>query len=572
MKIFRILKIALVSLTLVSGGLISLNVNADILKHVETKQIGVVINHVISPDGKYVFSTTISPTKVFVHSRDQETGKLLNQIQSFEAKDFISGFSPSFFPIGMVVSPDSKQVYMSAMFGVSGNTSLNFGASVLRFDVGSSGALTYKNRVLTNGADRGLKMTNNGRYMYVGSTGARARVSVLNRASNGNITITETLYRDLNGNELQNSEEISISPDNKSLYVSSVSFDAHLYVFDINQSNGKLTSKKTFIHENEVNDHTWFHTGDIGVAGSGGSGTAVSNDGRFFYSVAGYGDDSDSITIFNRNTDGSLHFLKNIVAPLSSPGGLRILFSNGSKLIISPNQKYLYAHDGTMANIGVWKRNTLSGDLSFAGIIKDGLPAKLAAGSSYNLALSKDSRHLYLNAAGGIVVFDLRADLSLVKTDAIDPVNVSGTIDYTLAITNENGSDAHNVVITDTLPTGTSFLSGSVNSNTGSCSANGQIVTCTMGTVTSGSGYNAVIKVKAPNSKATITNTATVFSDQLDTRTNNNTDTETTTIGSGGTTTTPGKEKSSGGSLPLGLLLMLLLPAFLRNKKNQFAK
>jgi len=570
MNVFQRLRLLFTSIILIvlSGTVFSVT-SADVLGHVENHQIGLVINHAVSPDGKYVFSTTISPTKIYAHSRDPNTGRLLAELQSIEATDFIAGKSPSFYPQGLVVSPDSKQVYISASFGVPGDTLFNFEKSVLRFDISDTGTLSYNSRVVT-GAERGLAISKNGKYLYAGSTGSRARIAAVSRASNGNITAVETLTKDLNDNEFVNTEKISISSDGKNLYASSVSSDGHLYVFDINQNNGKLISKKSFINKNITNSNK--KAGDISVTGSGGSGTAITDDGKFFYSVAGYGDDpKDSISIFKRASDGVLTFFKNIQAPFDSKiPTLRILFSAKAELIISPNQKFVYTYDGIMETIGVWKRDINTGDLSFVGVVESNAPVDLDKGAEEKMVTSEDGRHLYVNAGGGIVVFDLRADMSVVKSDGTDPVEPSTTIDYTLAVTNNAPSDAQNVVVVDTLPAGTSFVSGTVNSPTGSCSANGQVVTCTMGQMLANDGYNAVIKVTAPATAGTITNTVTVSADQLDTNTTNDTDTETTTISGGGTTptnpTTP-STGSGGGSLPLELIVLLLLPALLRRRK-----
>ncbi len=50
------------------------------------------------------------------------------------------------------------------------------------------------------------------------------------------------------------------------------------------------------------------------------------------------------------------------------------------------------------------------------------------------------------------------ADLSIVKLDGADPVAVGGVLTYTLTISNSGPSYALNVVVTDTLPTGLTFV------------------------------------------------------------------------------------------------------------------
>jgi uncharacterized repeat protein (TIGR01451 family) len=114
--------------------------------------------------------------------------------------------------------------------------------------------------------------------------------------------------------------------------------------------------------------------------------------------------------------------------------------------------------------------------------------------------------------------------------------NAGGTGSYTLTATN-NGPDQYaptdTVTVTDTLPTGESFVSAS---GTGwTCGAVGQLVTCTASNVTvnSGSSLPAItLNVSvASNAAASLTNTATVASNpNLDYNTANNTTTDVTTI------------------------------------------
>ena len=569
MKTSKRLKIAFIFAVTLSSVALSTTSNAAVLDFVENQDIGLVNAHAISPNGKFIFSTTIAPKFLTVHKRDQNTGAILEQVQKLEAKDFNSGVEdPSFFPGSMVVSPDSKQLYIAASFdGTEG-----FNPSILRFDISESGTLTYINSIIVSGRSDGLTMSPSGKLMFVGDGINKNNLASIKRASNGNITTVKKHIPNpipTSGYNSGGTGIFSVSPDEKSLYASSTDFDGHLFVYSINQ-DGSLTFIQSFISEDVSTD---YHVpGDIVGKGSGGSGSAVSQDGKYVYTAGGYGGAQDSITIFERNNDGTLNFLKNVKAPsLANSDTQPIIGSSGVELVMSNNQKYIYAFDGNYAGfIGVWERNQSSGDLSFIGLVKG---KGLRDGTGETMELAKDGSTLNINVGKGISVYDLRADLSLVKSDSVDPVSASGTIDYTLAVSNDKGADAHNVVITDTLPAGTSFISGSVNSNTGACSASGSTVTCTMGKVLSGDGYSAVIKVKAPASQGQITNTASVKSDQLDTNMANNTDTETTNIGSGGTTpttpTTPSDDgESGGGSMPFEFALLLLLPALLRRRKT----
>src|SRR5262249_57098992 len=86
-------------------------------------------------------------------------------------------------------------------------------------------------------------------------------------------------------------------------------------------------------------------------------------------------------------------------------------------------------------------------------------------------------------------------------------------------------NDATGVAVTDTLPTGVSFVSarsGCVNSS--------GTVTCTVGALANGANATATIVVTAPNNGGTITNTATVAGQQGDPNTANNAASATTTV------------------------------------------
>ena len=49
------------------------------------------------------------------------------------------------------------------------------------------------------------------------------------------------------------------------------------------------------------------------------------------------------------------------------------------------------------------------------------------------------------------------ADVAITKADVPDPVTVGGPLTYTLVVTNNGPDDASSIVVTDTLPSGTTF-------------------------------------------------------------------------------------------------------------------
>lgn len=116
-------------------------------------------------------------------------------------------------------------------------------------------------------------------------------------------------------------------------------------------------------------------------------------------------------------------------------------------------------------------------------------------------------------------------DLAIVKTDAPDPQAAGSPVSYTLTITNHGPGTATNVVVTDTLPPGTAFLSGSTG-----CSAAGATVSCAVGTLPPGASTAVGLTISTPPVPGVITNSATVGASESDPVPANNTETEDTTL------------------------------------------
>ena len=118
-------------------------------------------------------------------------------------------------------------------------------------------------------------------------------------------------------------------------------------------------------------------------------------------------------------------------------------------------------------------------------------------------------------------------DLQIEKTDSPNPVNVGGTLTYTLTARNNGPSTATQVVITDSLPATVTYLSSS--STQGTCSRSGQLVTCAIGTVPVGGTVTVTIRVR-PLQPGTILNVTVIVGAQAETNTANNRDEEPTQV------------------------------------------
>ncbi len=127
-------------------------------------------------------------------------------------------------------------------------------------------------------------------------------------------------------------------------------------------------------------------------------------------------------------------------------------------------------------------------------------------------------------------------NLTLSLSDNPDPVIVGNTVAYTALVSNI-GNIAGNVIVTFTLPAGTSYFSGS-----SGCEPDGNFVECTIGQLNAQQNASVVMTVRA-NEVGTIETTATALDSQgRDPDLSNNSDTETTTVNAA-----PGPGPSSGG-------------------------
>ena len=129
------------------------------------------------------------------------------------------------------------------------------------------------------------------------------------------------------------------------------------------------------------------------------------------------------------------------------------------------------------------------------------------------------------------------ANLLVLKSDAPDPVPSGGNITYTLSVRNDGPTEAASVVLTDVIPTGTTFVSISPvigwTCTTPLVGGTGT-VSCTNPSLaaTALSTFTLVVNVAAGTAGGTvITNTATVSSATTDPDAANNTATTTTTVG-----------------------------------------
>jgi CSLREA domain-containing protein/uncharacterized repeat protein (TIGR01451 family) len=126
-----------------------------------------------------------------------------------------------------------------------------------------------------------------------------------------------------------------------------------------------------------------------------------------------------------------------------------------------------------------------------------------------------------------------KPDLKISEKDSPDPVNLGGTLTYTLTGTNQGQGSDDNVKITDQLPSSVTFLSS--DPSQGTCTRSGQKVTCSVGTLPAGgagaptakrstsAGKTVTVRIRVrPKKLGTIKNVVTISGSSSETTTANN--------------------------------------------------
>ena len=190
----------------------------------------------------------------------------------------------------------------------------------------------------------------------------------------------------------------------------------------------------------------------------------------------------------------------------------------------------LLASTHPFASAGVTDRDANAHAVRRRAAAPQVLPLPTPAAGRYYLAVNRAKIGGTTSGDFGAFVLTLdeigSADLSLTKTDAPDPVLVGQELTYTLTVANAGPHAATGVVLTDSLPSGATFVSAAASQ--GTCTG-ASTISCSLGTIASGGSTTVTIKIR-PGSAGTLTNQATVSAGETDPNPGNNTATATTTV------------------------------------------
>ncbi|HEY6168161.1 MAG TPA: Calx-beta domain-containing protein, partial [Verrucomicrobiae bacterium] len=122
---------------------------------------------------------------------------------------------------------------------------------------------------------------------------------------------------------------------------------------------------------------------------------------------------------------------------------------------------------------------------------------------------------------------DSSADIAVGKTASAGSIVAGSNLTYTISVTNRGPNAASDVLLTDPLPIGVSFVSAT--NSAGSCSNLNGTVVCNLGTMSSGAVASTTIIVTATTS-GTVTNTCTASARTPDPNAANNSGSVVTTV------------------------------------------
>ncbi|QDV70716.1 Cna protein B-type domain protein [Rosistilla carotiformis] len=202
------------------------------------------------------------------------------------------------------------------------------------------------------------------------------------------------------------------------------------------------------------------------------------------------------------------------------PSTLTIVSASASQGSVTPNGNSLSANLGNLAS-GATATITIVTTLAAS--------ATGTVTNTANVTSNETDSNTSNNQSTISSTVTQQTDLSIVKTDIGDPTSPGNTIDYTLTVTNNGPSNATGVVVTDNLPAGVTFVSGS--GSQGTVTNNNGVITASVGNLASGSTATVTIRVQvASGTTGTISNQATVTGNEPDPVSTNNSSSTTTTV------------------------------------------
>jgi 6-phosphogluconolactonase (cycloisomerase 2 family) len=278
----------------------------------------------VSSDSLFVYVAGGDDNSVVVFKRDDSTG-LLSMVSS--VKENQSGVTGIREPRSLYMSPDGKHLYVAgrdddavAVFSRNANDgSLGFVQVKKNGDADGTTGLSGVNS---------LTVSANGLNVYAAGLVDNSVVVFSRDPSTGTLTFKETQVNGVGGNDgIDSARDVSLSPDDRFLYVCGGPFANAVAAFERNLTDGTLQ----FV---EVQKNL---TGEL--EGFRPTASVVSTDGAYLFVAGGTGPDVNgdgpdrTVAVFRRNTTtGRLTFVKNAGGSNVTEGVSVAVDGNGSNV------------------------------------------------------------------------------------------------------------------------------------------------------------------------------------------------------------------------------------------------
>ncbi len=263
------------------------------------------------------------------------------------------------------------------------------------------------------GGANSIAVSADGQHLYATGFFDKA-VTAFSRDALGQLSFVETITNSDIGFGLQGANAVVVSPDDKHVYVASISDNA-VIVFTRDASTGKLTLVE--IKQDSGN-------GGNGLKGAGA--IAISADNVRVYVV---GTQDNALSVFDRNVNtGALTFLQMHQDDINGIEGLK----GAAAVAISQDNLFLYLTSSTDNTVTVFTRNPALGEMAFVAQSKNGVDGVTGLGGASGIAVSPDNNQVYVASQvdSALVAFRRQPDgtLSYLQTyqDGVSGMNGLG--------------------------------------------------------------------------------------------------------------------------------------------------
>jgi uncharacterized repeat protein (TIGR01451 family)/CSLREA domain-containing protein len=310
----------------------------------------------------------------------------------------------------------------------------------------------------------------------------------------------------------------------------------------IESNGGDVTILNSTISENTAN-------GDVGggIEHDAASGTLSINNSTIANNTAASSNSGGGISV----TNGIVKIRNTILADNTAAGGGPDCFTDTGKSLTSEDYN-LIESTSECTITGATSNNITGQDPKLGALADNGGPTKTHALLTGSPALDKGNTAIPAITGLSCLPTDQRgisrpqgsvcdigafefavtppsADLEVTKTDSPDPVVAGSNLTYLVTVTNKSSDTALSVEVTDTLASGTTFVSASASQ--GSCGESSGVVLCNLQDLTGGATATATIIVKvATSTTGSVTNSVSVTSNTADPVSSNNSASVTTAV------------------------------------------